>query len=195
MIEFHRSASITDLSSISVSLEQQVDAVCATTIKWSQQRKKMSSTGDQELHVIKVGRGPETVVIIHGICVTGSFFGDGFLKHCCEESLSAFTFYAPTLMGFGKSIGVLPEQNYSLEEQVDALQRDLIERYNIRSFHLVGHSYGGLCGIALAARKPDRVKSMTLLSPAYFETDQQAYTLLQEVPIPARWVGIGQISP
>eukprot|EP00923_Selenidium_pygospionis_P004920 GHVN01008179.1.p1 GENE.GHVN01008179.1~~GHVN01008179.1.p1 ORF type:complete len:387 (+),score=63.17 GHVN01008179.1:41-1201(+) len=184
----HRSLSMTELSRPFVPLEDQIDAVSGMILAWSNHRDRMAATGDGRLNVRTVGRGCEAVITVHGICMTGTFYAEGLLTYCSPECLEAFTFYAPDLMGYGKSRGVLPDENYSLGEQVDALVRDVLDRFNLKSFHLVGHSYGGLCVIDLASRFPERVRSLTLLSPAYFETDQQAYQLLKEVPIPARWV-------
>ncbi|WP_433161129.1 alpha/beta fold hydrolase [Kribbella sp. CA-247076] len=69
---------------------------------------------------------------------------------------------APDLPGFGRTplAGVV-----GIREQVDVLIA-LIEQETDRPVHLFGNSMGGATSVALAARRPDLVASLTLISPA-----------------------------
>jgi pimeloyl-ACP methyl ester carboxylesterase len=90
---------------------------------------------------------------------------------------------AVDLLGFGQS----PKPGncmYTLKDHVEAIETSLLEldddepqqKQNSRrlmtmmsssssSFHLVAHSMGCIIALALAAKHPTRVKSITLLAP------------------------------
>ncbi|WP_460665380.1 alpha/beta fold hydrolase [Kribbella swartbergensis] len=69
---------------------------------------------------------------------------------------------APDLPGFGRTplSGVT-----GINEQADVLIQ-LMEQEFDRPLHLFGNSMGGATSVALAARRPDLVASLTLISPA-----------------------------
>src|SRR5699024_6784162 len=65
----------------------------------------------------------------------------------------------------GYSPGARPQavESYRLEELVsDALA--ILEAQGVRSAHIVGHDWGASVAWALAARHPDRVRSLTAVS-------------------------------
>lgn len=69
---------------------------------------------------------------------------------------------APDLPGFGRT----PLSGAAgITEQADVLI-ELVEREFERPVHLFGNSMGGASSVALAARRPDLVASLTLISPA-----------------------------
>jgi pimeloyl-ACP methyl ester carboxylesterase len=59
-----------------------------------------------------------------------------------------------------------PRGDYSLDIEVAGVAREADTRRWER-FHLVGYSGGGAVALAMAARHPDRVFSLTLLEPAW----------------------------
>lgn len=61
-------------------------------------------------------------------------------------------------------------------EHLAALERSVLEAQGVGQFHLVGHSMGTLLCLALAAKYPHRVRSITLFAPVYI-------TPQQEVPV------------
>lgn len=67
----------------------------------------------------------------------------------------------PDLPGFGASTPQVAD--YSIRAHADYL-RQLLDRLDLRSVHIVGYSMGGGVAIALADALPDRVASLTLLS-------------------------------
>jgi pimeloyl-ACP methyl ester carboxylesterase len=80
-----------------------------------------------------------------------------------------FDGYALDLPGFGRSA---PPRRYSLQRQVAAVV-DVLEWVVARPgpgsgapVHLVGNSLGGLVCVWVAARRPDLVATLTLISPA-----------------------------
>lgn len=69
------------------------------------------------------------------------------------------------LSGFGYTERPRDPERYSRDGQV-ALILGLLDALGIERAHLVGHSYGGALSLALAARHPDRVRSLLLLDSA-----------------------------
>ena len=74
------------------------------------------------------------------------------------------TTWAPDLPGSGRSEPP-PNGRYSLVGEAD-LVADLIRRLSSGPVHLVGNSRGGVVATFLAARHPELVRTLTLVSPA-----------------------------
>lgn len=68
------------------------------------------------------------------------------------------------LLGFGQSPKPA-DSLYTLREHVEMIE-GVVERYNMKSFHIVAHSLGSILALALASRHPDSIKSLTLLAPS-----------------------------
>jgi pimeloyl-ACP methyl ester carboxylesterase len=68
------------------------------------------------------------------------------------------------LPGFGRS-GPPPDRDYSIEAHARLVIRYL-EQSGRGPVHLVGNSMGGAISIRVAARRPDLVRTLTLVSPA-----------------------------
>ena len=88
------------------------------------------------------------------------------------------------LLGFGRS----PKPAncmYRVRDHVEAIERSLIEPHGLMSgsasFHLVSHSMGCIIALALAAKHPTRVKSITLVAPV---SRVHAHTSRQAAPSP-----------
>jgi pimeloyl-ACP methyl ester carboxylesterase len=96
------------------------------------------------------------VVLLHG-SPGGRFDFDGLL-----DALSADRcVIAPDLPGFGASTRAVPD--YSVHAHAAYVEALLAALHEPRA-HVVGFSMGGGVAIALAARHPERVASLTLLS-------------------------------
>lgn len=155
----------------------------------------------QRLHYKKVGEGPEKVILIHGICMSGYFFADviriifpeekhgllgGYSRDEGPHESWRYTFYCVDLLGYGKSSAVPSTQNYSRREQANAILRDVIIANGFTSVHLVGHSFGGLVAAELCEMLPAGfVTTLILMSPAYFESERQAMRTLTGSHFPA----------
>jgi len=72
--------------------------------------------------------------------------------------------YAPDLPGSGRS-DPPPRGRFSITGEADLMAR-LIERVSGGPVHLVGNSRGGVVATFLAARRPELVRTLTLISPA-----------------------------
>jgi pimeloyl-ACP methyl ester carboxylesterase len=73
---------------------------------------------------------------------------------------------APDLPGLGQSPPV--DDRFDLRTVADALARDLPQRIAGGAFDLVGNSLGGAIALLLAARHPELVRRLVLVSPAGF---------------------------
>lgn len=71
---------------------------------------------------------------------------------------------AVDLPGFGYS-PVPPSGDYSIDAMAVAVS-DLIEERGYWPVHLVGNSMGGAVAVRVAGRRPDLVRTLTLISPA-----------------------------
>jgi pimeloyl-ACP methyl ester carboxylesterase len=98
---------------------------------------------------------------VHGFTSSSSFWAETVFR---ESSILNGRLFAVDLLGFGQS----PKPAncmYRLKDHVEAIETSLIEPQNLSSFHLVAHSMGCIIALALAAKHPTRVKSITLVAP------------------------------
>ncbi len=97
------------------------------------------------------------VVLIHGEGL------DHRIWNSIPEGLASHNFpcLSIDLPGHGKS--KLNSYSYSLSSYVEAVM-DVVEHLNYRNYVLVGHSFGGIVSLMVAASIPSRVSGMVLLS-------------------------------
>jgi 3-oxoadipate enol-lactonase len=108
-----------------------------------------------KIFYIKEGDGPETIMFSHGLLWSHKMFMDQiqFLK-------KKYTVIAYDHRGQGQS--EVSEGPYDMDLLTqDALE--LIEKVACKPVHFVGLSMGGFVGMRLAARYPDKIKSLVLL--------------------------------
>jgi lipase len=98
------------------------------------------------------------VLAVHGVRNHGRRF-----RRLAGDAYPGARVIAPDLRGHGESGWAPP---WDVATHVD----DLLETLDVESVavpvEVVGHSFGGLLAIALAARAPERIRSLTLLDPA-----------------------------
>ncbi|MFH1906090.1 MAG: alpha/beta hydrolase [Chloroflexota bacterium] len=85
-------------------------------------------------------------------------------------------------LGFGDS--PKPWSRYTIDRHVDALYQTL---KNENRFVLIGHSMGTLLSIAYAARHPEQVERLVLLSIPFFGGAKEARRFFSSQPIPYGW--------
>jgi pimeloyl-ACP methyl ester carboxylesterase len=106
------------------------------------------------VRVERAGEGP-TVVLVHG-SIRGGQAAWGEQRPLAGR----WTLVIPDRPGFGS--GPLVER---VDFDVDApLVAELLEE----GVHLVGHSYGGVVSLLAAARRPEEVRSLTVIEPPAF---------------------------
>lgn len=97
------------------------------------------------------------VLVIHGVTNTGARY-----RRLAEEELPGLRVLAPDLRGHGHSTWEPP---WSVERHVEDLVLTL-DGAGVGGAAVVGHSFGGLIGMALASAHPDRVDALGLIDPA-----------------------------
>jgi cis-3-alkyl-4-acyloxetan-2-one decarboxylase len=99
------------------------------------------------------GRG-EPVVMLHGNPTWGFYF-----RNLVLSLREGFRCIVPDHIGCGLSDKPpLSEYDYALKSRVDDLERLLDERGITKDITLVLHDWGGMIGMAFAARHPERVR-------------------------------------
>jgi pyruvate dehydrogenase E2 component (dihydrolipoamide acetyltransferase) len=115
--------------------------------------------GGRRLRVLDIGGGEAApIVLVHG-------FG---------ADLNAWMFNQPVLAERRRAVAIdLPGHGGSVKqvgagdaETFAAAVSDALTELDIDRFHLVGHSMGGAIALVLAGQMPDRIASLTLLTPA-----------------------------
>ncbi|NKQ55395.1 acetoin dehydrogenase dihydrolipoyllysine-residue acetyltransferase subunit [Amycolatopsis sp. K13G38] len=113
-----------------------------------------------------LGEGEEQVVLVHG------YGGDKNSWLFVQEPLSeGRTVHALDLPGHGESTKDVGDG--SLDTLANAVLGFLAKK-EIPRAHLVGHSLGGAVVVAVAAKAPEKVASLTLVAPAGFGKDVNA---------------------
>ncbi len=110
------------------------------------------------LHVHAWGPdGAPPVLVAHGVTNTGARY-----RRLAQEHLADLRVLAPDLRGHARSTWDPP---WSLERHVADLV-DTLDAAGIDAATVVGHSYGGVIALHLAATAPARVAGLVLLDPA-----------------------------
>lgn len=109
----------------------------------------------------------EDVLFIHGFISSSGFWTETVLPHVSPAARSRRRLFAVDLLGFGRSPKPA-DSLYTLREHVEMIERSVIQRHGVTSFHIVAHSLGSILALALAARYPAAVRSLTLVAPPYF---------------------------
>ena len=124
----------------------------------------------------------EPVLLVHGALVA-----DTMMPLAGAPALSAFRRIVYHRRGYGRSPRPDPVQPVTLTEHAeDAL--GLLDHVGADAAHVVGHSMGALIGLVLAARHPQRVRSLALLEPiTTFRSPAGAAWLAQVMPLTERY--------
>ena len=117
-------------------------------------------SGDRKISYAGVGTGGDVVLLIHG------YGGDRNSWLFVQQPLAEHArVYALDLPGHGTSAKDVGDG--SLDVLADAAL-SVLDAIGAGRAHLVGHSLGGAVAVAVAARDPARVASLTLIAPAGF---------------------------
>ncbi|GMH26696.1 hypothetical protein Nepgr_028539 [Nepenthes gracilis] len=149
------------------------DCGCESCLSWMK-------NGDLKLHVAvqesSAGDSTENVVFFHGFMSSSSHWTETVFKHLSEPLKENYRLIAVDLLGFGRS--PKPRDiSYTLRDHLEMIEKSVIFPYNLKSFHLVAHSMGCVIALALAARYPESVKSLTLVAPPYFPSSVEGASL------------------
>jgi 2-hydroxy-6-oxonona-2,4-dienedioate hydrolase len=114
--------------------------------------------GGLSTRLVEAGDGPETVVFLHGIGGHLETFCLNIAAHAERHRVVAFD-----LLGHGYT--AKPDGIYEIERYVDHTLR-FLDLMGIEKATLAGTSLGGWVSARIAARHPDRVSRLSLISSA-----------------------------
>ena len=124
---------------------------------------RSSSAGRVGVHI--EGNGPP-IVLLHS-----SMSSKNQWAELIESLRPSYRLIAIDLLGYGDSAMSPAPAGYSLDDEVRLVEGVLARELEVgEPFHLVGHSYGGVIGMQLAAQAPaGRVRSLSLFEPIAFQ--------------------------
>lgn len=100
-------------------------------------------------------RKGKPVIAVHGLLRTGADF-----SWIAEDLSNHHDVYAPDVRGRGKSDNAMVE-TYTVETYVnDTIE--IMDKLGLHKVHWIGTSMGGLIGMVLAAKYPEKIASLTL---------------------------------
>jgi pimeloyl-ACP methyl ester carboxylesterase len=100
---------------------------------------------------------PETLLLLHGNCES-SLAWYGWMPSLVRR----FRVVRPDMRGYGASTPMPRDFTWSLDVIVDDYAR-LMDALGLARFHLVGAKIGGVVARAFAARRPERVRTLTVV--------------------------------
>ncbi|MDR2667740.1 MAG: alpha/beta fold hydrolase [Puniceicoccales bacterium] len=116
--------------------------------------------GGEKMHYVDEGEG-NLVLFLHDIPLWSFYF-----RNLIDDLQKNFRCLAPDYIGFGLSSK--PENiDYSLRTIADDIQ-NFLKELNVGKFNLVLHGWGGVPGMVVAARWPERVNRIVLLNANCF---------------------------
>jgi pimeloyl-ACP methyl ester carboxylesterase len=122
--------------------------------------------GGLNVHYIEQGEG-EPVLLVHGNWVTNSTW-----LPVLDKLPAGLRGIAPDVRGRGKTEG--PDSGYTVPELAQDL-RAFADALALDRFHLVAHSLGSAIAMQFALESPERVITLTVLSPAWVDGMPEAY--------------------
>ena len=102
-------------------------------------------------------REPETVLLLHGNAESGAAWY-GWVPHLARH----YRVVRPDMRGFGASTPMPRDFPWTFDRLIEDFT-SLMDRLDSRRFHLVGAKIGGTIARAFAARRPERVKTLTVV--------------------------------
>ncbi|WP_296618759.1 alpha/beta hydrolase [Marivirga sp.] len=123
--------------------------------------KKKKLSDSKTMAYADIGEG-ESILFIHGL----ASYAPGW-KYNISELSKSYRCIAVDLIGYGKST----KGNFKADMSFHAQYLiELMDKLNITSFHIAGHSMGGQIALTMALTEPKKVKSLLLMAPAGIET-------------------------
>lgn len=126
--------------------------------------------------VAEFGHGASTVVLVHGWCSDSTDWVDQISAFANDArvvtlDLRGHGHSEKTAGGYGSA---------DLTEDVIAV----LDHLGLSDSHLVGHSLGGIIANLIAVRRPDLVRSVLLIDPAYGQPEERAEQTLAVIGDP-----------
>lgn len=132
--------------------------------------RTFTRVGEHTIHAAEGGAGVP-LLLLHGLAGSCRWWGHNF-----EGLGKHFRVYAPDMPGFGLSHS---RECFNLHSAADELVR-WMQQIGLRRAHVVGHSMGGFVAIDLAARYPEFVNRLVLVSAAVNVADTKTQLNLRQ---------------
>jgi haloalkane dehalogenase len=116
---------------------------------------------DGRLHYVDTGGSGETILLLHGN-PTWSFLWRDLIRLL---SIQGFRCIAPDYLGMGLSDK--PPKFFRLADRINEV-KTLIERLELKRFHLCVHDWGGAIGMGAAVQMPERIAKIIVTNSAAF---------------------------
>jgi pimeloyl-ACP methyl ester carboxylesterase len=129
-----------------------------TALEDMQETEEFVPVQGARMRCLMAGSGP-SLLLLHGLLGTADAWGPA-----TQRLAGSSTVYAPDALGIGGSDRV-PNLDVSLTATADRLI-ELMDAKDIGKADIVGTSHGGSVALMLAARYPERVRSLVLHAPA-----------------------------
>jgi 3-oxoadipate enol-lactonase len=101
-------------------------------------------------------RTPQTILLLHGNAESGEAWY-GWVPHLARQ----YRLVRPDMRGFGRSTPMPADFSWTLDILIDDFLR-LADHLGVDRFHLVGAKIGGTIARAFAARRGERVQTLTV---------------------------------
>lgn len=102
-------------------------------------------------------RTPGTILLLHGNAESGEAWY-GWVPHLARH----YRLVRPDMRGFGRSTAMPADYLWTLDRLIDDFL-GLMDDLGVERFHLVGAKIGGTIARAFAARRPERVQTLTVV--------------------------------
>ena len=120
------------------------------------------------LYVEETGMGERTFVFLPGLLGSTRYWKAATLD---RPGMGARMIYLDEL-GFGRS--PWPAVEYTLDDQLDAIRRTLVERGATHRVTIVAHSFGAILAAYYAERYPDEVEALYLFGTPVYSGEAEA---------------------
>lgn len=141
-------------------------------------------TSTDRLFTEEVGGGDPAVVCLPGLGGTTRYW-----RSRLEPLTRSHRLVLIDLLGFGQS--PKPWRRYTVDRHIGAL-RDILRARD--PFVLVGHSMGAALALVYAARYPQQVRGLVLISVPHFGSQENAYSFFRHGPTKSGWIMTNAVS-
>ncbi|MBI9009008.1 MAG: alpha/beta hydrolase [Tenericutes bacterium] len=123
--------------------------------------KKFMDIGKEKLAYLDLGKGKETLVLVHGNMSSGIHY-----KPIIERLKDQYRIIAPDMRGFGDS--TYNNEYNDLEELTDDLLI-LLDKLDVHDYFIAGWSTGGAVALKIAAKRPLEAKKVILIESCSYK--------------------------
>lgn len=161
-----------------------------TTIMAHAQKKELIANGNVHLSTtVYSDDKTETVILLHG--------GPGVPDEMIEiVDILKTEYRVITFEQRGVGASYCEKCSYKMGDYISDIDA-IANKYNISSFHLFGHSWGGLYAQIYAIERPEKIKSLFLCSPGsgtnilWKKTEKEVMSFNRKMTSNKEWINMG----